>query len=145
MQVHPVTEIREELAAAYAAARFWKKLTFATFVFAVLCVFTTTTVVAFGGAYAQELRAYRQRCVDYESAGRVIAMSSTLVAINDQCFAMHARHARILEENFPSVFNTPEGKRLRYMYEVADARRKDVPVVQTDQAIGGVLPSEESR
>ena len=143
MKEHPLSLLREELAVADATVRFWKKITMVAVASAMLCLSIAVVTGTLGAAYAQELRAYRQRCIDHDSASIVAGLSETLVKVNDSCFALHIKNIRTLEENFPGVFDTSEGRRLRYMYEVSDERREDVSIVPTSQAIGGVLQGEE--
>ena len=144
MKKHPLSLLREELAVADATTRLWKKLTMAAVVFALLCLGIAVAVVAVGGAYARELSAYRLRCIDHDSAEIILGVTTTLVNVNDACFELHERNIANLEQNFPAAFGTPEGKRLRYMYEVADVKGKDVPLLPTGKAVGGgVLQGDE--
>jgi hypothetical protein len=145
MKEHPLSLLREELAVADAKLGYWRRITMATIAFSVLCLSTAVAAVSIGGAYAQELRAYRQRCINHDSANIIADLSLTLVKVNDACFELHERNVKNLEESFPDAFHTEEGMRLRYMYEVADVRKEEMPILPAGKGGGGVLPGEEPK
>lgn len=101
---HPITVLEADLCRTKVSRSFWRIATLIVGLCTVFLGLGLGAAVSLGLEQAEDLAAYRDRCVDEVTATKLLETAARINQINQMCIDTHQKHLSILHEALPGIF-----------------------------------------